>query len=195
MSRRTTRIAAVALGLAALAACSSIPLGTAAKLRGLDYLNDDVASLLLAFDLPPSLEPVQGASTISFDITTPASGERHIKATLVAADAGDLAGTLPPPSGERNYYLFGFSDPDKQAIREAQAWARTLPAGNNALSISLAPRLCRTEPVDPAKTTVSALIALPGAPGLAPLLSNQPLSTVLASAPIKDVPPCAGHSG
>lgn len=193
--RRTTRTAAAAIALAALAACSSIPIGTAAKLRGLDYLNDDVASLLLALDLPPSLEPVQGASTISFDITTPSSGERRIKATLVAADADELAGTLPPPSGERNYYLFGFSDPDKQAIREAQAWAKTLPAGSNALSISLSPRLCRTEPVDPARTTISALVALPGAPGLAPLLSNQPLASVLASAPIKDIPPCAGHSG
>lgn len=193
--RRITRTAAAAIALAALAACSSIPIGTAAKLRGLDYLNDDVASLLLALDLPPSLEPVQGASTISFDITTPSSGERRIKATLVAADADELAGTLPPPSGERNYYLFGFSDPDKQAIREAQAWAKTLPAGSNALSISLSPRLCRTEPVDPARTTISALVALPGAPGLAPLLSNQPLASVLASAPIKDVPPCAGHSG
>ncbi len=124
MIRRTTRIAVAVIVLAALTACSSIPIGTASKLRGLDYLNDDVASLLLAFDLPPSLEPVQGASTIGFEITTPSSGERHIKATLVAADGGDLAGTLPPPSGERNYYLFGFSDPDKQAIREAQAWAR-----------------------------------------------------------------------
>lgn len=195
MIRRTTRIAAAGLVLAALAACSSLPLGSATKLRSLDYLNDDVASLLLAFDLPPSLEPVQGASTISFDITTPSSGERRIGATLVAADAGDLAGTLPPPSGERNYYLFGFSEPDKQAIREAQAWAKTLPAGNNSLSISLSPKLCRTEPLDPAKTTVSALIALPGATGLAPLLTNQPLSTILASAPIKDVPPCTGYSG
>ncbi len=195
MIRRTIRIAVAGVALAALAACSSIPIGTASKLRGLDYLNDDVANLLLALDLPPSLEPVQGASTISFDITTPSSGERRNKATLIAADADDLAGTLPPPSGERNYYLFGFSDADKQAIREAQAWAKTLPAGNNALSISLSPRLCRTEPVDPAKTTISALVALPGAPGLAPLLSNQPLSSVLASAPIKDVPPCAGHSG
>ena len=51
MIRRTTRIAAVA-AILALAACSSIPIGTAGKLRGLDYLNDDVASLLLAFDLP-----------------------------------------------------------------------------------------------------------------------------------------------
>lgn len=195
MIRRTTRIVVAALVASALAACSSIPIGTAGKFRGLDYLNDDVASLLLAFDLPPALEPLQNASTLSFDITTPSSGERHITATLVAADPGDLAGTLPPPSGDRNYYLFGFSDPDKQAIREAQAWVRTLPPGNATLSIGLAPKLCRTEPIDPARITVAALVALPGAPGLAPLLSTQPLSTVLANAPIKDVPPCAGHSG
>jgi hypothetical protein len=188
------RLVALVVGLA-LAACSSIPLGTGERLRNLDYLNDDIASLLLAFDLPPSLEPAPEGSTLSFDITSPASGEKHIKATLVMADADELAGTLPPPSGERNYYLFGFSEADKAAIREAQAWARALPPGDNRLAISLNPRLCRTEPVDPARTTVSALIALPGAPGLSPLLSNMPLSTVLAASPIKDVPPCAGHSG
>jgi hypothetical protein len=195
LARLITRIAIAAIAFTALVACSSIPIGTASKLRGLDYLKDDVASLLLALDLPPSLEPATEASTLSFDITTPTSGERHIKATLVAADAADLAGTLPAPTGDRNYYLFGFSDTDKQAIREAQAWAKTLPPGNNALSISLAPKLCRTEVINPATTTVSALIALPGATGLAPLLSNQPLSTILAGAPIKDIPPCAGHSG
>lgn len=185
-----------ALGLVlVLAACSSIPIGTGGKLRSLDYLNDDIASLLLAFDLPPALEPAPEGSTLSFDIVTPASGEKHIKATLVAADADDLAGTLPPPSGDRNYYLFGFSDADKAAIRAAQAWAKTLPPGPNSLAISLSPRLCRTEPIDPTRTTVSALIALPGATGLSPLLSNMPLSTVLAAAPIKDVPECKGHSG
>lgn len=200
MIRRTTRIAVILAAVAALTACSSIPIGTASKLRGLDYLNDDVANLLLAFDLPPSLEPVQGASTISFDITTPASGERRIKATLVAADAGDLAGTLPPPSGERNYYLFGFSDADKTLIREAQAWVRGLwPSGDThndiLIQTSLNPRFCSIGPVDPARTSVSALIALPGATRLAPLLSNMPLSSVLATSPMKDLPPCAGHSG
>ncbi|MBN9311068.1 MAG: hypothetical protein J0I99_03935 [Devosia sp.] len=192
--RNTRGLGAAAL-LVVLAACSSIPMGTAGKLRSLDYLNDDVASLLLAFDLPPALEPIPGASTVSFDLVTPSSGERHVKATLVVADADELAGTLPPPSGDRNYYLFGFSETDKAAIRAAQAWARTLPPGANSMSVSLSPSLCRTEPIEPAKTTVSALIALPGAPGLSPLLSNMPLSTVLAAAPNKDIPPCAGHSG
>lgn len=185
-----------ALGLVMLlAACSSIPIGAGEKLRGLDYLNDDVASLLLAFDLPPSLEPAPEGSTLSFDIRTPASGERHVRAKLVIADADELAGTLPPPLGERNYYLFGFSEPDKAAIREAQAWARTLPAGAGSLSISLDPRLCRTEPIDLGRTTVSALIALPGATRLSPLIGNMPLSAVLSQAPIKEVPACAGHSG
>ena len=186
------RLGALAFALT-LAACSSIPIGTASKLRGLDYLNDDVANLLIAFDLPQSLEPLPDGSTLSFDAKSP-SGERHIKATLVPADADDLAGTLPPPADNRNYYLFGFSDADKQAIREAQASLR--PAGHDTLiSISLNPRLCRTEPIDPARVTVSALIALPGVSGLSPLLSNMPLSTVLATSPTKDVPACAGHSG
>lgn len=178
-----------------LAACSSIPIGSGDRQRSLDPINDDVASLLLAFDLPPSLEPAREGSTFSLDIVTPASGERRIRATLVAADAGDLAGALPPPAGERNYYLFGFSDADKAAIREAQGWARTLPAGAATPSVSLLPRLCRTEPVDPGRTTVSALVALPGAARLSPLVSNLPLATLLAQGPVRDVPPCAGHSG
>lgn len=184
------RLGALASALT-LAACSSIPMGTASKLRGLDYLNDDVASLLIALDLPQSLEPLPDGSTLTFDARSP-SGERHIKATLVPADAGELAGTLPPPADNRNYYLFGFSDADQQAIREAQAWARTLPPGAGNLSISLDPGLCRTGALDPARTMVSALIALPGATGLAPFLSNIPLSTASAG---KDVPACAGHSG
>ena len=45
-----SKLGALALVLM-LAACSSIPIGTGSKQRTLDYLNDDVASLLLAFDL------------------------------------------------------------------------------------------------------------------------------------------------
>lgn len=194
MIRRTIRIAA-SIALFTLAACSSIPIGTASKLRGLDYLGDDIASLLLAFDVPLSLEPVPNGSVLTFDLTTPASGERHIKAVLTEADASDLAGTLPPPAEERNYYLFGFSDADKAAIREAQAWAKTLPPGNNAMTISLSPGFCRTAEIDPAGVSVSVLVALPGATGLAPLISNQSVKDLLATAPIKDLPTCRGHSG
>lgn len=94
-------------------------LDTASKLRGLDYLSDDIASLLLAFDVPLTLEPIADGSVLA-STSPPASGERHIKAVLTETDASDLAGTLPPPADERTYYLFGFSDADKAAIREAR---------------------------------------------------------------------------
>lgn len=181
-----------ALGLALmLAACSSVPLGTAQKLRGLDVVNDDIAGLLFALDLPLSLEPSSGVSTVGIDIASP-SGERLIKAVLVRADADELAGTLPPPADNRVYYLFKFADTDKQAIREAQAWVRTMAPGSARLSVLVNPALCRTEAVDPARTYISALVALPGATGLAPLLANVPLGKVKGG---RDVPPCAGHSG
>ncbi|WP_421761208.1 lipoprotein [Devosia sp.] len=183
------------LAVLTLAACSSIPIGTVARLRALDYLNDDLASLLVAFDVPLSLEPIPNASALNFDIATPSSGERHIRAMLAETDPGDLAGTLQPPADGRNYYLFGFSPADKAAIREAQAWAKTLPPGANTVTLSLSPDFCRTAQIDPAKVTVSVLVALPGTPNLAPLISNQPLKTLLATAPAKDIPSCAGHSG
>lgn len=183
------------LAVLTLAACSSLPIGTVSSLRALDYLNDDLSNLLVAFDVPLSLEPIPNASALNFDITTPSSGERHIRAMLAETDPGDLAGTLPPPADGRNYYLFGFSAADKAAIREAQAWAKTLPAGAGTITLSLSPSFCRTAPIDPAKVTVSVLVALSSTPNLAPLLSNQSLKTLLATAPIKDIPPCAGHSG
>lgn len=194
MIRRTIRIAA-SIALLTLAACSSLPIGTASSLRGLDYLGDDIASLLLAFDVPLTLEPIPDGSVLNFDVTTPASGERHIRAVLTETDASDLAGTLPPPADQRNYYLFGFSEADKAAIRETQAWARTLPPGSNAMTISLSPGFCRTAEIDPTKVSVSVLVALPGTTGLAPLISSQSVKDLLAAAPIKDLPACRGHSG
>ena len=179
------------LAVLTLAACSSIPIGTVASLRALDYLNDDLASLLVAFDVPLSLEPIPNASALNLDITTPSNGERHIKAMLSETDPGDLAGTLPPPADGRNYYLFGFSVADKAAIREAQAWAKTIPPGASTIALSLSPGFCRTAPIDAGNTTVSVLIALPGTPSLAPLISSQSLKTLLATAPIKDIPSCA----
>ena len=115
-----------------LAGCTSLSLDGAAGPRALDYVNDDIAGLVLAFDVPLSLEPVPEASVLSFDVTTPANGERHVRAALVRADAGEAAGGLPPPGTDRTYYLFGFSEADKAAIREAQAWARSLPRAHES---------------------------------------------------------------
>jgi hypothetical protein len=176
------------LALLGLAACSSLNLQTANRLRTLDYINDDVASLVLAFDLPRGLEPQEGGSVLSFDITTATNGEKHLKAVLARADADEIAGTLPPPATSRVYFLFGFSDKDKATLREMQGWARALPAGSGgSIRIALAPRFCAIAPVDPGKVNVSVLIALPGETSLAPLIDNQKLADALAGS---ELTPC-----
>ncbi|WP_374619931.1 hypothetical protein [Devosia sp.] len=181
--------------LLALAGCASLSLDPAARPRPLDHLDDDIASLLLVFDLPASLEPVRQGSVVSLDFAAPADGGRHIRAALVAADASDLADALPPPADGRSYYFFGFSGADQASIRAAQEWARALPPGNTAMTLSLSPGLCRTAEIDPARVSVSVLVALPGASGLAPLLADRSVEDVLAAASIETVPACDGHSG
>lgn len=179
-------------------ACSSLSMPTAAKLRALDYLNDDIASLVVAFDVPETLEPVPGASGFSFDISIPGKGERHIAATLEPGDASEVAGALPPPGTERTYYLFGFAEADKAKLREAQAWARgiaTTGVAPNTPVIAISPRFCRSDAIDMATARVSVLIALPGSPALEPLVSNETLATLLASTGGGVLPECAGHSG
>lgn len=194
MIRQVARAGAAVLALL-VAGCNGLSLDTAARLRGLDYLNDDIASLLIAFDLPDALEPQPKGSTLTIDITTPASGKRHVRAVLIETDPGELAGTLPPPAEGRTYYLFGFSEADKAAIREVQAFARGMPAGANSLGVSFSPQVCRTERIDPEAVRVSVQVALPGAAGLAPLIANQSLASLSGAAPDAEIAACAGHSG
>lgn len=191
----------IVAGLAAVlavTACSSLSMPTAAKLRALDYLNDDIASLVLAFDVPETLEPVPDASGFSLAIAIPGKGERVVAAVLAPADAGEIAGTLPPPGNERTYYLFGFADADKAKLREAQAWAREIALTGVAPEtplIGITPRFCRTDTIDPAATKVSVLVALPGSTALEPLVRDESLATLLASTGGGALPACAGHSG
>lgn len=195
---RTLGFAAVALAAGLVAGCSSLSMPAAARLKALDYLNDDIGSLVLAFDVPETLEPVPSASRFSFVVSIPGQGERKVDAVLAPGDASDVAGTLPPPGNERTYYLFGFSDADKAGLREAQAWARAIAETGvtpNTPVIAIAPRFCRSEPIDVAATRVSVLIALPGSPALEPLVQGQSLAALLASTGGGELPACAGHSG
>lgn len=178
------RFLTIALSLLALAACSTLNIDTAQRLHALDAVIDDIASLLIALDLPYGLAPLEDASTVSFLARSPA-GERHVSATLVRADVEDLAGTLPPPSPSRVYFLFGFSDADKVALRDMQAWARTQPRGSVTSVVGFAPRFCKTAPIDPDRTALSVLIALPGDTSLAPLIDRQKLSEALGGKPLE----------
>jgi hypothetical protein len=184
----------VALALVGLSGCASLGVSSGSTLRAIDFASDDVASLLLAFDMPETLEPMEEGPAISFDVT--AGGEsRHLRAVLTPADAEELAGTLPPPRDGRLYYLFGFSDADKAAIRDTQAWAKSLPAGQGGgLSVALEPRFCAIEEVDPAKVRFTVLVALPGSGSLKPLAQDQPLGPALQAIGAT-LPLCEGHSG
>jgi hypothetical protein len=189
------RFVVAGLGLAGLAACASFGIsGSGQAIRSIDYTNDDVASLLIAFDLPETIEPMPEGPVLNFDVT--AAGEkRTIRAVLVRSDAGELAGTLPPPGDKRVYYLFGFDEADQARIRETQAWAKAQPQGQGGtLGITFEPRFCATEAIDPAKVQYSVLAALPGATALAPLAKDQPLAAALAATGTT-LPICAGHSG
>jgi hypothetical protein len=189
------RFAIVAVAGFALAACSSLGVPGGQAVRSIDYANDDVANLLIAFDLPETIEPTPEGPVLNFDVVVAAGEKRSIRAVLVRSDAGELAGTLPPPGDGRVYYLFGFDEAEKTKIRETQAWAKTQPPGQGGgLGITFEPRFCATKAVDPAKVRYSVLVALPGAGSLAPLAKDQPLSAAL-TATGATLPVCEGHSG
>lgn len=178
-----------------VAGCSGLSLNGTTP-RSIDFLNNDVTGLLLAFDLPSTLEPIDGESILRLDLVSPDAGERHIAAVLVPAASGELAGTLPAPADQRSYYLFQLSAADQAKIVEAQAWGRALPPGSVRLDASLSPRLCRIGEIDPDKLRISVLATLPGAAGgLSPLIANQPLRELLKADSTSTVPRCAGHSG
>lgn len=184
-------IAALAV-TAALAGCtaSSVNPTTAAKVSAIDYANDDVGSMLIAFDVPLTVEPVPNGSKMVFTL-----GDKTFSATLARADLDEVAGTLPPPKTDRTYYLFGFSEADKSRIKTLQHDAAVL-GGASTLAVGLSPSFCRVEEIDPAKTRFSVLLALPGSGGkLEPLISNSTVEAALATAPVKELPLCEGHSG
>lgn len=184
------------LGLLAVAGCASFNLGTAAQVRSLDYLHDDLASVVLAFDAPVTVEPIPDASLFRFDIVAPGRGERHLAAVLARGDATVAAGSLPPPAAGRTYYLFAFSPADQQALREAQAWARGLAGEPPRPRVALEPRFCTTERyADPRETRISVLVALPGTGAVAPLIDDVRVADLLAGTGSSSLPACAGHSG
>ena len=188
------------VGLTALGACTTlgwgdpVPQGPAA--RALDYLNDDLGTLVFALDLPTTVTPQPTGSLVTLDATTAANGSRHVQALLTLADGDLVDSALPAPASGRTYYFLGLSDKDKKSLRDAQKWAKALPAGTAPVfALNLAPRLCASAPADPATTNVAVLLALPNGPPLAPLIPTEPVANLLAETGATTLPACAGHSG
>ncbi|MEO6013563.1 MAG: hypothetical protein ABIQ30_08275 [Devosia sp.] len=179
-------IAGAALML--LAACSTVGLPDRGSTATLDPLRDDVASLLIAFDLPRGLGPAKG-SLFTFDVANGGPGE-HLRLQPLQADVDELPGNLPPPGIDRAYYLFAFTETDKLAIRTAQASALARGATAKNVTLGMVPKLCTSGAVDPSLVTVSVLAALPGRSPQA-FLNRQVLSVLLQQPGSTQMPPCA----
>ena len=179
-----SRILAVAF-LLMLAACSMAGPSTPPTLRALDPLHDDLATLLIAFDLPRGLGPVAGGSSV----TLAAVGARPARAMLLAADAEQVAGNLPPPANGHAYYLFSIAPGDQPALRAAVTAALAAnPGAAGTATFSVAPVLCTSGGIDPATAVISILVAVPGGPHLSPLVDHRALGDLLG--PALKLPDC-----
>jgi hypothetical protein len=102
--RRLIAISVTVAVTVLLAACSTVGINTASNGRSLDPLRDDVASLLIAFDLPRGLGPNNAAGQLfTFDVAN-GGPQEHLRLSLVPADADQVAGNLPPPGGGSGSY-------------------------------------------------------------------------------------------
>jgi len=174
----------------ALAACSSLVPETQKQLEAVDPVRQDVSELLLTFDLPAEVQPVAGTTKMSVNFTVAGQPARQVEAVLVLADPGDLADALPPPASGRAYYFMGFSEADKQALRAAQAWARSAGNASAAGGLTVAPRFCGTGPVDVSKARFSVKVNLPGAAKDALLIKDETLANALALSNQTALEPC-----
>lgn len=178
--------------LVAIAACSTLSVGTVARLRALDLINDDIAELVVALDVPVALVPRPDNSRFVLSATTSDGATLGTEVALIRADAQEMAEHLPPPAMDRGYYLFGFADADKQKLRAAQAEIRAANAGPAEVKLNLS--FCLLAEIDPTTTMFSAFIALPGAEGLDPLINRETIASLLASTGQSDLEACGSFS-
>lgn len=171
------------LGLALLAACSTV--GPPAE-RPIDPLLDDVASLVIVFDLPRGLAPTPN-STFTFSLAQ--GGIEPLQVTPVPAEIDALPVGVPPPGADRAYYFFVFTPDDIQKLRDAQISAQLANAQSDDVSIRFIPKLCYSGVAD-GRATVSVLAVLPGRNPQA-LIRNARLADLLQQSGSMTIPTCA----
>ena len=170
-----------------LTACSTVGVGPGPGGNTLDPLRDDIASMLIAFDLPRGLGPASG-SLFTFDVANGGPAE-HLRLTPLQADVDGLPAGLPPPGVDRAYYLFAFSETDKLAIRNAQLTAQARGATSQNVTIGMVPKLCTAGPVDPNLVTVSVYAVLPGKSPM-PFVNRMVLAQLLQQPGSNQMGPC-----
>jgi hypothetical protein len=170
-----------------LAACSTVGPGPGPGGNALDPLRDDIASMLIAFDLPRGLGPAKG-SLFTFDAANGGPNE-HLRLVPLQADIDAFPPNLPPPGVDRQYYLFALSETDRLAIRSAQASAQQRGATAKNVTLGMIPKLCTAGTVDPNLVTVSVFAVLPGRAPL-PFLNRILLSQLLQQPGSTQMGPC-----
>jgi hypothetical protein len=170
-----------------LTACSTVGPGPGPGGNTLDLLRDDIASMIIAFDLPRGLGPAKG-SLFTYDVANGGPAE-HLRLTPLQADVDALPANLPPPGVDRQYYLFAFTETDKLAIRNAQLTAQARGATAANVTVGMVPKLCTAGTVDPNLVTVSVFAVLPRRSPL-PFLNRIVLSQLLQQPGSTQMGPC-----
>ncbi|MCB1517675.1 MAG: hypothetical protein KDJ19_08700 [Hyphomicrobiaceae bacterium] len=183
------------LAIVSLAACSTLDLGTAVRLQQVDFVNDDIASMAIAIDVPVVLVPLPDRSHFVLTAHYNDGTEGKVVANLARAITADINEQLPPPARDRGYYIFELTSASQTEIRALQDDIRAKSSANGGpggrLASGFEAEFCRTGNLDPRQTTFSVYITLPGSTDLSPIVSNETLTTLLAQTGEQDVPSCA----
>ena len=139
----------VAGSLAGCASLGGLTGGAAPAAPALDLASDDIASMVVALDLPDTVLAGREAPLVRYG-----AGPDRLDLTLEYGDAENVMGVLPPPREGRSYAVFAFTEADRDRVRAARA------AG--ALAFEIDPRICATSDARKERDMVGALGILPG---------------------------------
>jgi hypothetical protein len=192
IGNRTIRVVLMMVAAGAPAACNTLSMAPdkAAAPPSFDYYHDDLADAVLAVELPAGVLLVPGHSMLHVDVDGKAQGSRHIATPMEPADGDAVEGALAPPASGSTDFLLAVQAKDKPAVAAAQGFALGLgQLGTGAgLAVSFDPAFCADGPVDVGEARYSLLIAVPGRPAYAPLLTAQPVASALP--PGQGLPAC-----
>ena len=171
----------VLVSLLLLAGCSTMGTGNfggpSGGNRTLDAANDDVGSIVVAFDLPRGLGPVPTTQLFTFDAAQGGPNE-HLRLTMVQANDADVGSQLPPLADGHAYYFFALNDNDKGRLAAAQASARARGLTAQSIQLGIVPKLCTSGQIDPTVLQVTVLGGIPGQTRMTPFLDHMALTQV-----------------